>query len=231
MGSVERKERLLENIFRLRHAERVAPRVEDLVAVRSSLEEELGGTVSRRLAARFLGVSHTALQRWIRSGDLSLVFSRDGRSEIPVEELLRLREAVDEQRLVGNRSHVLEPDVVEGKRRAERLDPSRLVPSGEGQAGHGRAERQSLAYHRALSKRLNRRMADDALHTVWKWRDQGRMDLRYARQWEQVLHRPVLEIKRLISADTREARDLRQNSPFAGMLSTPERKKILAGIR
>ncbi len=74
-------------------------------------------------------------------------------------------------------------------------------------------------------------MVDDALHTVWKWRDQGRMDPRYVRQWEQLLQRPVPEIKRVIGADTAKARDLRQNSPFAGMLSTPERKKILAGIR
>jgi len=232
MGLVERKERLLENIFRLRQAERAAPRIEDLVAVRSSLEEELGGTVSQRLAARFLGVSHTALQRWTHSGDLSRVFSRDGRSEIPVEELFRLREAVDEQRRAGARSrHLLEPDVVEGKRRAERLDPKGLVTGGEGLSGHGRAERQSLAYHRALSKRVNRRMADEALHTVWKWRDQGRMDERYARQWERVLRKPVSDIKQMISADTPRARDLRQNSPFAGMLRPAERKKILAGIK
>lgn len=232
MGVVERKEGLLENILRLRRAERAAPRLSDLVTVRSALEQELGETVSQRAAARFLGVSHTALQRWIRSGDLSLVFNRSGKSEVSVEDLIRLREAVDEQRLAGARQrHLLEPDLIERQDRADRLDPARLLTAGEGQSGHGRAERQSLAYHRALSKRLNRQMVDEALHNVWKWRDQGRMDERYARQWERVLEQPVSEVKRVINSDAAEARDLRQSSPFAGMLSEPERKKILAGIK
>jgi hypothetical protein len=34
-----------------------------------------------------------------------------------------------------------------------------------------------------------------------------------------------------MSEDTQVARDLRQNSPFAGMLSEPERLKILQEVR
>jgi prephenate dehydrogenase len=45
-----------------------------------------------------------------------------------------------------------------------------------------------------------------------------------------VLALPVPEIKRAISEDTPEAADLRQNSPFAGLLSEPERRRIVDEI-
>lgn len=79
MGVIERKTRLFNNIVRLRCAEREAPKSRDIVTVRAALEEELGETVSRRLAARLLGVSHTALARWVHAGDLPVVFSSAGR--------------------------------------------------------------------------------------------------------------------------------------------------------
>ncbi len=72
---------------------------------------------------------------------------------------------------------------------------------------------------------------DDALHQVWKWRDSGRINPHYAAQWESVLRRPVKEVRRIISEDSRFADDLRQNSPFAGVLSEPERRKIMREVR
>lgn len=70
-------------------------------------------------------------------------------------------------------------------------------------------------------------MIDDALHLVWKWRDQGKLGARYAERWEEILRRPVAEVRRAITEDSPPGRDLRQNSPFAGMLSEAERRKIL----
>ncbi len=46
--------------------------------------------------------------------------------------------------------------------------------------------------------------------------------LRCYHEWRQVLERPLEEICRLLSADTEEAGRLRQNSPFAGVLSARE---------
>ncbi|HYN90877.1 MAG TPA: hypothetical protein VER75_03070, partial [Thermoleophilaceae bacterium] len=83
MGIVDQREQLFQNLVRLRRAQRHAPQNRDLQAVRASLEEELGETISRRLAARLLGVSHTALARWIKAGDLPLVHSSNGREEVP----------------------------------------------------------------------------------------------------------------------------------------------------
>lgn len=229
----DRKLQLLENIVRLRQAQRRSPGDAEIAAVRSSLEEELGETVSQRLAARFLGISHAALSRWIKAGDLPLVQNPQGRQQIPVAPLLELHDAVNRERTKHPRwRHVLEPALTRGRRRAQRMQPAELVGvAPERAGGHNRADRRSLAYHRALAPRLSRSMVAEALHRVWKWRDQGKLDPRYAQQWEEVLHRPLPEIKRLIGEDSPRARDLRQNSPFAGMLSEPERHKLLEAIR
>jgi hypothetical protein len=93
--------------------------------------------------------------------------------------------------------------------------------------GHSRADRRALAYHRAVAKRLTRKMIDEAVHRVWKWRAENKLDPRYADEWESVLQRPVADVRRTITSDSAHARDLRQNSPFAGMLSEPERRRIL----
>lgn len=53
----------------------------------------------------------------------------------------------------------------------------------------------------------------------------------YAERWESILSRPVRQIAQAITADTPEARDLRQNSPSAGLLSEAERRKILQEVR
>lgn len=226
----QRQKDLFENVLRLRRAERQVRDSRDIVAVRASLERELGPTVSRALAAELLGVSHTALRRWVERGDVPLVFAPSGRREVPVTALLDLRESVDRQRASG-RSHVLEPAMLEGHRLAQQIDPRELIGGAPDPAGHRGAELRSLAYHRALARRLRRTMADDALRLIWQWRADGKIDEHHADQWERVLERPLDEIRRVISSDDQRGRDLRQNSPFAGMLSEPERRRILTEIR
>lgn len=46
--------------------------------------------------------------------------------------------------------------------------------------------------------------------------------LRCYQEWEEILKRPLEEICDLLSSDTGEARRLRQNSPFAGVLTARE---------
>jgi hypothetical protein len=119
-----------------------------------------------------------------------------------------------------------------GRSRARRIRSGDLVPGEPGAVGesHRRAELRSLAYHRALAKQLRRPMVDEARHVLWKWRDRRKIDDRYAQQWDEVLRRPIAEIRRIISEDSPGARDLRQNSPFGGMLSEPERRKIMREV-
>jgi hypothetical protein len=222
---IDRKIRLFDGIVRLRRAERRATPDRDITAVRTMLEEDLGETMSRRLAARVLDVDHKALDRWIRAGDLPLVYTTKGRTEVPVAAVLDLYEAVEESRAGSGRTrHHLEPALTAGRRRADDLHRRDLVDSGD--AGYDRSERRSLAYHRAVAKRLRRPMVDEALRLLWKWREQQLIDERYAEQWEEVLRAPVAQIKRIISEDSQRGRNLRQNSPFAGMLSEAERRRI-----
>lgn len=233
MSKLDRQGELFENILRLRRAGRELPRNRDIAAVRADLERELGEGVSVRQAARLLGVSHTALRRWIGAGDLPEIYSREGRTEVPVSALLDLRDDVDAERTLGNRRrHVLEPAVLRDRGRATRLRADELLSdvddTGE---GHERAERRALAYHRALGRRLRRSMIDDARYRLWQWQKDAKIDPRYAKQWEEVLGGPVADVRRIIGEDSRKGRDLRQNSPFAGMLSEAERRRILEQVR
>lgn len=233
MASVESTQQRFGQVLRLRRAEREAPGNRDIVAVRTELENELGGTLSPSMAARLLGVSHTALSRWIRAGDVPVVPTPEGRKAIPVPVVSDLYEAITEERAEGRRTrHLLEPYMREQRRRAEQLDTSELVPPPEpDEDPHRRSQRRALAYHRVVARQLRRSMLDDALHRIWSWRDTGRIHPDYAEQWESVLRRPVSEVRRIISEDSRFADDLRQNSPFAGMLSEPERRRILQDVR
>jgi hypothetical protein len=229
----ERKKRLFEQIVRLRRAEREAPRSRDLVAVRAELENELGGTVSPSLAATLLGVSHTALRRWIGRGDVPVVLDGRGRKAVPVSALVDLYESVRAERESGRRRrHTLEPAMIAGRARARSLQPRALIDEDPAEADrHRLAQLRSLAYHRALAPRLTRPMVEDARHVLWEWRERGVIDPRYADEWESVLDRPVREIRRVLASDDLQARDLRQNSPFAGLLTEPERRRILEEIR
>ena len=229
MTSVDRKLKLLHQIARLRQAQQRSPRDRDLAAVRAELEEELGETVSQRLAARFLGVSHTALRRWVDAGDVPLVYGIQGRLGIPVAMLLELLEKVLRERRGGALSgHHLEAVLSAGRARAARMDPERLLDGlPREQDGHSAADCRALAYHRAVSRRLDRRTIDEALHRVWRWRAEGKLDPTYAEAWEDVLQRPVEEVRHLIAGDSARARELRQSSPLGGLLSEPERRRIL----
>jgi hypothetical protein len=229
MGVVDRKQELFENIMRLRRAGRELPGNRDIAAVRAALERALGETVSRRFAARVLGVSHTALDRWIKAGDLPVVYSSNGRVEVPVPALLDLHEEVETDRAEGPRRYPLTPTMARKRDAARSLQVDDLARHRD-LDGHDRARALSLAYHRAVARRLRKPMVDEARHVLFRWREQGRIDPRYADRWERLLSRPLPEIRRALVDDTQEADDLRQNSPFAGSLSEPERRRLVSEV-
>lgn len=55
-------------------------------------------------------------------------------------------------------------------------------------------------------------------------RGQGAM---WLRQWEKLLGGPVEDVLDVLTSQTPRARELRANSPFAGVLSTKERDEVL----
>jgi len=73
-------------------------------------------------------------------------------------------------------------------------------------------------------------MVEEARHVLSRWRDQGRIDERYAERWEQVLNKPLPEIRNALVDESLDSDDLRQTSPFAGVLSEPERRRIVREV-
>lgn len=49
-------------------------------------------------------------------------------------------------------------------------------------------------------------------------------------QWERLLDGPLIDVLRALTSDSPASRELRQNSPFAGVLSQVERSKVLAHV-
>jgi hypothetical protein len=155
------------------------------------------------------------------------VITESGRKEVPVSLLLDLYEQVDRSRASGKRRlHAIEPAIQQARRRAARMRPERSVGEMREADRHRIAQRRALAYHRALAPRLRRPMLDDAIRRLGRWRREGRIDHRYALEWERLLERPVSEVRKAISRDDPVGDDLRQNSPLGGLLSEAERRRI-----
>jgi hypothetical protein len=231
MGAVGRKQELFENVARLRRVGRELPGNEDIARVRLGLERELGPTVSLRLAAKLLGVSHTALGRWVAAGDVPVLRTPTGSRELPVPALLDLYEETRNSASKEPARYVLAPAI---KRRRQAAREMRVdVRDGDSpdRGGHDRARERGLAYHRAIVERLTGSTVAEAQHVLFAWREEGRIAPRYADRWQVLLAMPLPAIRQAITANSSAADDLRQNSPFAGMLSEPERRRIIAEVR
>lgn len=111
------------------------------------------------------------------------------------------------------------------------LDPELILPRrllrDAGRRGHRRAALRGLAYHRAVALRLDAALVTDARRRLSRWRQEERIDPRWADAWDEVLSLPVERIAKLIGSDSERARDLRQSSPFAGALNEQERQRVL----
>ena len=221
----------IRNILRLRRAERIVhPDLRrELANVREFLETSVGPTVSRAQSARLLGVSQTALDRWIDKDEIAAVITPRGRREIPLSELVDLVEEVDRAREHrGGRplTHVIR----ERHRRSDQaIDLDRLLPRPRRRT-HRVPELQALAYHRLVGERLDERVVDQARRHLHRWREDGRIHPRWAEEWDRILAMPLPQIARAIGADTRHARELRQSSPFAGVLTEQERRRLLRAV-
>ena len=230
MSLVGEKQELLANVVRIRKAQAKFGGTEELRAVRGFLERRLGPTVKRALAARALGVSQPALDRWIESGDIPTVPTPSGRWEVPSRVLVDMVRDVEERKASGER-YPLASALRDRRRMAETLDVESIVRTlPRERRGHRTPELRSLAYHRAVAQRLDHAMVEEARQLLADWLEDEKIDPRYAELWSTILSRPLSEIERTISRDDQRGRDLRQNSPFAGALTQPERKRVLSAV-
>ena len=225
---------LVEGIEHIRRLRRIEANCDpafraDVAAARDFIERVAGRTVRPATAARLLGVSQTALSRWLRKDDVASVLTPAGRREVPLDELLDLMD--ESERLGANGSSRPLSAVMRTRARnaEETIDLDRLLPRPRRRT-HRTAELQALAYHRLVAERLDDRLADQARRRLARWRTTGRIHPHWAEEWERVLAQPLPQMRRSISTDTPRARELRQTSPFAGALNEHELRLLSEAV-
>ncbi len=235
MANVAASSRLVEGIVRLRRAERIPEAAADIAPVRRDLEAQLGSTLSRSRAAHLLGVSQTALDRWVAAHQIPIVLTPHGRREVPRQFVIELREAIDELVREGHRRHLLAAALKRRKDAASKAGGTAEASERRARSSlpdaHRTAERRAIAYHALLAERLDDQLVEEARDRIEQLASAGRLHPRYAERWRVLLARPIDVIAAAIVADTQEGRDLRQNSPFAGVLNEQERQRIIETIR
>jgi len=225
-------DKLVDGIVRLRRAERIPEAAHDVAPVRRDLESRLGPTLSRSRAAHILGVSQTALDRWVAARQIPIVLTPHGRREVPRQFVIELRESLDALLAEGRLRHPLAEALKRRREAAAQAGPTEIAePMGAKPDGHRTAERRALAYHRLIAERLDERMIEEAKERVERLVAEGHLHPRYAKLWRTLLAEQVGDIAAAIVADTQEGRDLRQNSPFAGVLNEQERRRIIEAVR
>lgn len=115
------------------------------------------------------------------------------------------------------------------RRSREAIGLDRLLPRRRHRT-HRIPELYALAYHRLVAERLDEQLVDEARNRLCRWRGDGRIHPRLAQEWDRILAMPLPEIAKGISADTKHARELRQSSPFAGVLTEQERRRLLRAV-
>jgi hypothetical protein len=92
---------------------------------------------------------------------------------------------------------------------------------------------RSLALHAEVAERVRRDPAliERAKRRVQSWLDDGSVAAPYARAWAAVLELPLEEILGRLVERTEAAHDLRQMSPFAGVIDPRTRWRILRAHR
>lgn len=94
-------------------------------------------------------------------------------------------------------------------------------------SAHRLAEARSLAYHAEIATRLRRdpRVLEVARTRVRAWLTQT-SPAHYAQAWASILADTPESIAEFLVSDGDRAHELRQSTPFAGILSPRERWKI-----
>lgn len=165
-------------------------------------------------AAQLLGVSERTVSEWTRRGALQAVSTRPRR--VTLASVLEAKQTVDEFREQGHDRDLL----------AALLDSQRtrtgLLRAGRA-SGHRAAELRSIALHRLIAQRLDESLLEATRVRVQRWIDEGGpVHPRYAAAWQKLLSLPPRQVARELVRDSQQMRDLRQTSPFAGVLSDEE---------
>ena len=103
-----------------------------------------------------------------------------------------------------------------------------------GYSEHRLLEIRSLAMHALIAAKLER---DQALIAVAqknldRWQERWKEDApHWLAEWRAILRRPWKEVAAFITEMTENATRLRQSTPFAGVLTADERRRIYDALR
>ena len=91
--------------------------------------------------------------------------------------------------------------------------------------GHARIDRRSLEMHRAIAEKLRNQPAlmEIAWDNLNRWLASGGHSQPYFEAWREILGRPLPEVLELLIEESEKMTSLRQNAPFAGVLTPAER--------
>jgi hypothetical protein len=96
-------------------------------------------------------------------------------------------------------------------------------------ASHQIHEKRSLAMHRIVARRFREdpiSVIEYGLKNLERWEHNG-LDCQDFSLWKQILKGSHQQIPEVLTSLSEESVRLRQSSPFAGLISENDRKKIL----
>jgi len=103
-----------------------------------------------------------------------------------------------------------------------------------GYSSHRLLEARSLAMHAVIAQKIERdpRLLNIPRNNLKRWNARwlNKAPPWYV-EWRGIMNRPWPEIAALITEPSEDAARLRQSSPFAGVLSAEERRRIYAAFR
>jgi hypothetical protein len=101
-------------------------------------------------------------------------------------------------------------------------------------SSHRLLEARSLAMHAVIAEKIERDSSLLAIprNNLQRWQSRWEGDApAWFKEWREIMRRPWREIAALITEPSETAARLRQSSPFAGVLSAAERRRIYAAFR
>lgn len=98
---------------------------------------------------------------------------------------------------------------------------------------HRILEARSLALHCLVVRKIERnpRLLEIARRNVGRWLRRDERPARALLEWRELLGRPWPEVALILTDPGEEAARLRQSSPFAGVLSAAERRRVYEAFR
>lgn len=95
---------------------------------------------------------------------------------------------------------------------------------------HGKIDERSLELHKRVADKLLRdpSVRETAIQNIQKW---GVSKSPALLEWNRILLRPIHEIVEIMVDPSERATQLRQSSPFAGVLSQEERNAVYEAFR